>query len=95
MILTTSSFKNKAALQASAACVCVFCQRVVEYPTIKTWLDKGQTAVCPHCDVDRVVGFTGEFDPELVAEHHHYYFKLTSELAGTPPPLTSVNADLQ
>ena len=89
MILTTSSFKNKAALKESAACVCIYCQQVVEYAAIVTWLDKGQTAVCPLCDVDRVVGFTGEFDAALVVEHNHYYFKLSAELAGTPPPLTS------
>jgi hypothetical protein len=44
---------------------------------VSTWCDggrPGQTAICPHCGVDAVVGFRGRVDAAWMARMHQREF---------------------
>ena len=45
----------------SDACGCFHCHAVFEPPAIKSWIDTGQTAVCPRCGMDAVIGSESGF----------------------------------
>jgi len=46
---------NRAALERSRSCGCVYCLRVFSPADIELWTDRDRTAVCPNCSVDSVV----------------------------------------
>lgn len=46
---------NRMELEASEACGCIACERIYFPSEIVRWID-GETAVCPHCGTDAVVG---------------------------------------
>ena len=50
------SSKHKAEVQSSRVCGCFYCLKAFPPSNIKTWIDKGETAICPKCDVDAVIG---------------------------------------
>lgn len=97
MIITSGfGIRNRQALSVAKNCVCLFCLQMINYSDIEEWVDKGQTAVCPLCHIDSVLGFSGDFDQELITTLHNYRFKLIPELVDTPPQLSSnQHADLQ
>ena len=50
---------HRAEVEASAVCGCFYCLAVYTPPTITEWVDEGdggETAVCPACGVDAVLG---------------------------------------
>lgn len=51
------SFKNKNTLLASQKAGCYYCMNTFDTKDIKEWVDNGETAVCPHCNVDSVVPY--------------------------------------
>jgi hypothetical protein len=58
-------------LLASQIAVCFYC--FTEFPphSVQEWTDGepvGQTALCPHCGIDAVVGFNGPIDAAWVTE---------------------------
>jgi len=63
----------------SSTCGCIHCLSTFETSEIKTWIDTGQTAVCPRCGMDSVIGseagmaLTNEF---LSAMHDRWFRKL-------------------
>jgi len=64
-------------LLASEIAVCFYC--FAEFPpsTVTQWCDgdePGHTAICPHCNVDAVVGFNGPVDIAWVQEAHQKGF---------------------
>lgn len=64
-------------LLASEVAVCYFC--FTEFPpdSISNWCDgenQDQTAICPHCGVDAVVGFDGPVDVAWVKAAHDQGF---------------------
>ena len=51
------SINNKTEIQKSATCGCLFCREMFDPSEIKTWIkDKEETAECPYCKVDSVIG---------------------------------------
>lgn len=50
------SFMNRDSLKASAKCGCFYCQTIFDPKEIVDWTDGGQTALCPYCDIDSVIG---------------------------------------
>jgi hypothetical protein len=52
------SFQNRALLLSGIQCGCFCCLQVFPVESIAEWLhDKGgDTAVCPHCGIDSVIG---------------------------------------
>ncbi len=50
------TFRNRKEIEASEVCGCGSCARVFPVSEIKAWADEGETAICPYCDVDILIG---------------------------------------
>ncbi len=50
------SINHRAEIEASGSCGCFYCMRVFDRQQIEEWTDEGQTALCPHCGIDSVLG---------------------------------------
>lgn len=65
------SAKNKDSLKSSTKCGCFYCLRIFDPKEIVRWTDGGETAICPYCDIDSIIGdssgypITKEFLDEL------------------------------
>lgn len=71
--------QHRAMVEASAACSCFFCMSSFPPGYIKEWCDKGQTAICPRCGIDAVVGDAQlEVTPEWLDEMNRYWFAVAS-----------------
>jgi hypothetical protein len=74
---TCSMTGHRKALLASDVAVCCYC--LADFPPgdVVEWVDgeTGETALCPHCEVDAVVGFNGPVDAAWVAEAHRRGFE--------------------
>lgn len=68
---------HRNALLASDIAVCFYCFSEFLPHTIVEWCDgdePGQTAICPICQVDAVVGFNGPVDKSWVKLAHERGF---------------------
>jgi NAD-dependent SIR2 family protein deacetylase len=50
------SFKNKDSIEKSINCSCYYCISSFLKEEIQNWTDQGQTAICPKCGIDSVLG---------------------------------------
>ena len=50
------SFKHREQVLNSAVCGCFYCITIFKPTEIVEWCDKGQTAICPHCNIDSIIG---------------------------------------
>ena len=48
--------RNRELLEKDSVCGCFHCLRIFDPAEIQKWIDNGQTAMCPHCGVDSVIG---------------------------------------
>jgi hypothetical protein len=55
------SIRHREEIMRSEVCGCSFCLRVFAPARIDSWWDKDQTAVCPYCRVDSVIGSASGF----------------------------------
>ena len=53
---------HRAELDDSAHCGCFFCFRTFSSVEIQIWIDKDQTALCPRCGIDSVIGAASGFE---------------------------------
>lgn len=66
------SYLNRQELLEGDECSCYFCIRSFKVAEITDWADEGQTAKCPHCDVDSLIpGRWSEAD--LRAMHERWF----------------------
>ena len=69
--------KHRSELEASERCACFFCFRTFASADIKKWVDADQTALCPHCGIDSVLGNASvRIDDRFLRrmhQHHHGY----------------------
>jgi len=68
---------NRGQILASELAVCYHCSRQFPPAEITEWCDgdnPGETAICPYCGVDAVVGWNGTVDSEWVAAMHNSSF---------------------
>ena len=57
------SLNNLHTIRVSGVASCFGCMKVFPHEHILKWVDAGNTAICPHCDLDSVVaGFVNEKD---------------------------------
>jgi len=56
-------FKNKKEISKSKKCGCFFCLSTFDPKEITEWTDEGQTAVCPKCGVDSILGDDYDISP--------------------------------
>jgi len=59
--------KNQDLLLKSDKCGCFYCGKIFSPTLIEEWIDEGETALCPYCDIDSVI-------PE------HEYYELNEKL---------------
>ena len=50
------SIRHREEILASALCGCFYCCKIFPPSEIETWVDDEQTAICPYCPVDSVIG---------------------------------------
>jgi len=73
--------KHRVELEASARCGCFFCFRTFPPASIKAWIDASQTALCPSCGVDSVIGNASSqrIDDAFLRKMHVHYFGYRSK----------------
>ncbi len=68
MPITCDETMHREALLASDLAACYDC-RIEFLPTeIRSWCDGGETALCPCCGLDFVLGFNGTVDKALLID---------------------------
>ena len=72
----THSALHRDAIMASEECGCFHCLAVFPASEITQWADDDQTAVCPRCWIDAVVGSASgvPLTREFLAEMSEYWF---------------------
>ena len=55
------SIYNRTEIEKDNTCGCFFCLKIFNPKEIEKWCDKGQTAICPYCDIDSVIGESSGF----------------------------------
>jgi hypothetical protein len=68
--------RHRVEIEASSRCGCFFCFRTFSSSEIKVWIDSNQTALCPRCGVDSVLGSASNHrldDTFLRGMHTHFF----------------------
>lgn len=70
------SIRHRAELMASELCGCFYCCAIFPPDQIQIWIDDGQTALCPHCPVDSVIGSASSYPitVEFLARMKKHWF---------------------
>ena len=50
------SSNHREVVLAGSQCGCFYCCQTFSPETIREWIDAGQTALCPRCGIDSVLG---------------------------------------
>jgi hypothetical protein len=60
----------------SEKCGCFYCLSIFTPDAIKEWSDEGQTALCPHCGIDSIIGSGSGFiiSVTFLREMHERWF---------------------
>jgi hypothetical protein len=68
--------KHRAEVEGSGRCGCFFCFRTFPPSLIKKWTDSAQTALCPMCGVDSVIGSASShrLDDAFLRKMHTHWF---------------------
>ncbi|RZG47555.1 cytoplasmic protein [Acinetobacter wuhouensis] len=72
----TSSTHRKL-LSESTKCGCFYCLSIFDYEQINEWIDFDDTALCPTCGIDSVIGGASGFPitQEFLKAMQQYYFQ--------------------
>jgi hypothetical protein len=67
---------HRAELGRSEICGCFYCLSTFPPSEILEWIDEGQTAVCPKCPVDSVLGSASGYPitKEFLQRMHDHWF---------------------
>jgi len=70
------SMHNKQQIEASELAGCFYCCEIFRTKEIKEFTDSGETAICPRCGVDAVLGSASRItlDVETMNEAHDFWF---------------------
>lgn len=73
--------QHRVELEASTHCGCFFCFRTFPPLSIKSWIDAKQTALCPGCGVDSVLGNASShrIDDAFLRQMHNQFFARRSK----------------
>ena len=70
------SSRHRAEVEASVTCGCFYCLATFPPSEVRDWWDGGDTAVCPRCGIDAVIGSASGFavtDELLRAMRSHWF----------------------
>src|ERR1041384_7086559 len=72
------SIRHREEILSSETYGCFCCWKVFPPSSIKTWADDGQTAICPFCCVDSVIGSASKFpiNADFLAKMERHWFGL-------------------
>lgn len=76
-ILHHTSFKSKSILDTSKCVGCFHCMTQFDASEITSYIENGETAECPFCDIDAVMPlapFNNQQDRTDVLQQMHDYF---------------------
>ncbi|HEX9936950.1 MAG TPA: cytoplasmic protein [Longimicrobium sp.] len=64
---------------ASESCACFYCLQHFPPGEITEWVDDGETALCPRCGIDAVLGSAGPhpLTPELLRRMNEVWFDMS------------------
>lgn len=57
-----AAIRNKRTIQQSNMCACYYCQRYFFASLIREYVDRDDTALCPYCGIDSVIGDASGLD---------------------------------
>jgi hypothetical protein len=66
---------HRESLLASEVASCYYCFTKFHPSEVSEWCDGTQTAICPYCGIDAVVGFNGNVDQVWLQAMHDEGFK--------------------
>ena len=71
------TLNNRMEISKSSRCGCISCRTIFAATEVVDYIDAGQTALCPECGIDAVIGdATGvELTAELLATMNKKYFE--------------------
>lgn len=72
------SSKHRAELEKSEKCGCFFCLNTFSPSEIEDWTDGENTAICPYCSVDSVIGDASGYPitKEFLQDMRNYWFRI-------------------
>lgn len=67
---------NRAELERSELCGCFYCMAMFPPTEIRNWIDEEKTALCPHCEIDSVIGSASGYPitKEFLERMHAHWF---------------------
>ncbi len=70
------SARNRQEIERSSQCGCFSCGRIFDASEVEDYIDNEETALCPYCDIDAVVGDASGvvLSQELLKEMKKKYF---------------------
>lgn len=70
------SSKHRPEILKSDLCGCFYCEKTFESTEIQDWIDDHQTALCPRCGIDSVIGSASGFpiNKEFLHEMCEHWF---------------------
>ena len=72
----THASRHRAELDRSEQCGCFFCFLRFRTADIRSWIDNSQTALCPRCGIDSVLGTASGLtvDDRFLRKLHRHHF---------------------
>lgn len=73
--------RHRDELASSTSCGCFYCMRIFTFAAIVRWTDENQTARCPGCGVDAVLGDASGYpiDETFLRRMHRHWFTLVPQ----------------
>ena len=70
------SSMHRDSLEKDYVCGCFFCIEIFNPKEITEWIDNGQTAMCPKCGIDSIIGESSGYPikKEFLKEMNEYWF---------------------
>lgn len=67
---------HRAEIERSELCGCFYCMTNFPPSKIREWIDQDQTALCPECEIDSVIGSASGFliTKEFLERMHTHWF---------------------
>lgn len=70
------SIRHRQEIEASQKCGCFFCMEIYGPDAITEWVDDANTALCPKCSIDSVIGDASGFpiDTDFLKRMNQHWF---------------------
>jgi hypothetical protein len=68
--------RHRAEIEQSRKCGCFYCTRIFDAVQITDWIDTRQSALCPFCGIDSVIGDNSGFEitKDFLEQMHEAWF---------------------